>query len=176
MDTSASTEPLRAARLGETPGEIPLEGREVVREAVWALSRQARDRIWIAAPRLDLRIFGDPRLESILSAFLRAHRRARVRVLVQDARALARVDHPLLRLSQRLSSRMAIRRQSEDFAGFHETWLLADEAGLMRMPHPDRYTATAWFSAAQELRELSGEFEIMWASAVLDPDLRRLGV
>ncbi len=167
-------EALRAAQLGETAGDIPFDGQEAARVAIHALCRQARDRVWIASPRLDPRLFGAPELETALSAFLRAHRRSEVRVLVQDALALAREEHRLLRLAQRLSSHMEIRRQHEDFSEFLETWILVDKTGLLRLPHADRTLGTVCFDAAQAVRERADAYEAMWATALPDPNLRRL--
>ncbi len=171
MDASTA---LQAARLGETGGEIALEGHDVIHQAILALVQQACDRVLILSPRLDTRLFGSRELASILSSLLRAHRRAHGRILVQDAAALAREGHPLLDLARRLSSHLEIRRLPEEQAALGETWVLVDEAGLMRMPHPERYAGTACFHAPQAVRELTQEFAALWEAAGPDPNLRRL--
>lgn len=165
---------LASARLGETAGEIPLEGREQVRAAVLALCTQARDTLRIVSPALDSRLFGQADLEAALSRFLRAHRRAQARILVQNARALAQEDHRLLELSRRLSSHLEIRLQHEDFAEFRETWVLADTAGLLRLPLSDRYIGTVVFHGPQAVRDRGRTFDAMWDNGRPDPELRRL--
>lgn len=147
------------------------------RQLVVAQAQLARRELFILSPHLDPQVFDDPALRPAITRLLRsAGRRGRVRIVVQDLRAVIESGHGLLQLAQRLPSGVSMRWLPEhpDWSG--ETWVLRDQDSLLRHPGAPRgrgaYLPGDRARASQALARL----EALWRAAQETPELRRVAL
>ena len=77
-----------APRLGETRGELALEGSETLRLTLCAMAAQARQSLDIVSRHLDPTLLNTPEFVEAVSRLVRGNQRARVRLLVLDSAPL----------------------------------------------------------------------------------------
>jgi predicted GNAT family N-acyltransferase len=146
-------------------------------QLVVAQARLARREVHILSPTLDAVVFGDPDLCSAITRLLRrAGRRARVRILVQDVRALVAGHHALVELARRLPTGISIRCLPEHPEWDGETLVVRDRDSLLRRPadaaSPGSYRPGDRARAEQAL----ARFEALWSSAHESPEMRRMAL
>ena len=161
-------------RLGESDTPLELDGLEDTRLALELLSAQARQELLIHSRELDARLLDRrPFLEAV-ERLCRAHREARVRILVRDPQAAVRRGHRLLELGRRLSSHIEFRQPQAEHRQYNEAFLVADGCGYLHRPFADRFEGSANFNDPVQARRLADYFTEVWEHAQPHPELRRL--
>lgn len=162
--------------LGGSGSELNLDTREDNRLATLEMIRQARLRVDIVSRDLDPAIYDQPALIDVFKNMILENRRARVRIIVFDAQALARRGHQLLKLAGDLSSFIEIRQGSREHEQYSEAMLVADECGYIHRLLWNRYEANANFNDRHQCKLLLNIFENMWDHATSSVYLRRLSI
>lgn len=138
------------------------------------LSANARRHLDILSHTLDPLVYEHPETVAALSALARSHRLARVRILVQDTLPLIERGHALVRLAQRLPSKIELRKQHGELENTDMAFVLADSEQVL-YKHDDRlYRGFVNFKAPAELRSLREAFVRAWEYAQPDPQLQQL--
>lgn len=151
-----------------------LDNLEDYQKYTVALSANARRHLDILSHRLDPLVYEHPDTLAALSALARSHRWARVRILVQDTLPLIEYGHALVRLAQRLPSKIEVRKQHGELENTDMAFVLADSEQVL-YKHDDRlYRGFVNFKAPAELRSLREAFVRAWEYAQPDPRLQRL--
>ncbi|MDM8546987.1 DUF7931 domain-containing protein [Candidatus Venteria ishoeyi] len=101
-------------------------------------------------------------------------RHSRIRVLIYEPRQVAQRGHSILTLGQRLSSRFQFRRPAELTQRYPDSFLIADNIGIIHRPYQDSRNFSANFQDGELARELGSRFQRLWDEAEDDPWLRRL--
>lgn len=137
------------------------------------LARATRREFSLLSPRLDSALFEREELLQAITALLRGHRGAQVRILVQDADAVVRGGHRLLALAQRAQSRVQMRALPEHPEWTEETLLISDRRGLLWQ---DRAQMPAHYRVEDRGRaqQWQQRFESLWQAAQLPAAFRRL--
>ncbi|WP_373508070.1 hypothetical protein [Thiocapsa sp.] len=97
-----------------------------------------------------------------------------VRTLLLDPHTSAKVGHRLIRLAQRLTSGIAIRRLADDFITRGDAFLVCDGHGYLRRTLSESKEGIADSHGRREARRLRCEFMEMWEHSASDLGLRRL--
>lgn len=160
--------------LGEGDQTLELSTSDENREVVLAMAKQAQRSILIMSRHLDPAIYDNRELADALSHFVRSHRRAEVRILVQDSDPVIKHGHHLVQLAYRLSSMVSIHKPDEEHAYVNEALFIADGTGFIKRNLADRYEGVASFHAPLQARELADYFNTIWSHSHPDPQLRRL--
>jgi len=162
--------------LGQTDSEIDLDSREDNRLATLAMLKQARSRVEIISRDLDPSIYDQPELLDVLKNMVLENRRARVRIIVFESRALAGRGHQLLKLAGDLSTFIEIRQGAVEHDHYSEAMLVADTCGYIHRLQWNRYEANANLNGRQHCKALLNSFEDMWNQATSSVYLRRLSL
>ncbi|MEH6590260.1 MAG: hypothetical protein V7746_08395 [Halioglobus sp.] len=129
----------------------------------------------IVSPALDHVVFDKRELAEALSALARRRSNSRIRILINDSRAMVSHGHQLLTLARRLPSSMSIRKLAHhpDMKG--ETILLGDNSHLLFMPAEldGGYYHPGSRASAQPYID---RFDDLWERATEDPEFRQLGL
>ncbi|MDD3518708.1 MAG: hypothetical protein PHQ14_10195 [Chromatiales bacterium] len=165
---------LARKKLGEHRTQILLHDRDDNRLVAAALATQARRSLYIASWDLDPYVYDQPDFVQSVSALARSSRYADVRILIRDNGIILKQGHGLVRLYQRIPSRVQLRRQVEDMEPMTEAFLVADQDGYLHRRLADRYDGEARFHALRRARELVTLFKQAWEQSLPDPSLRRL--
>jgi hypothetical protein len=170
-DPSASSDPL-----GPEPERavLLLEGREEIRDACLRLAEQARRELLIFARELDPEYFDRAPFLAAVRRLALESPQLPVRALVFEPKGAVLAGHRLIELSRHLSSRIGIRRVSDDDRERLDAFLIADARGYCLRQLADRHQAKLEWEAPREARLLKEEFERMWERASPDTELRRL--
>lgn len=159
-------------RLGDDGAKFAVHS---LADSALSLVSRSRRQVWLLCRCLEPEVYAQPRMIELLSNLARKHRDSEVRLLISDDRPLRESRHPLVELSQRLSSSIHIRvLRKEQLAELNEYYLLGDgEAIIVQHMHRG---GSAWgsFSLRPTVRTYREQFDRLWQHARPSPWLRRL--
>ncbi|MCI0400138.1 MAG: hypothetical protein L0Z68_02385 [Gammaproteobacteria bacterium] len=161
-------------KLGDTDDTIQIVTSEENREAATTLVQQAQYTLEITSRFLDPAIYDNDEFTEAVQALALRSKRSRIRILVQEPETVVKQGHRLLELAMNLSSFIDIRKPNAQFAGYNEAILIADATGYIHRQLADRFEATLSYNNRPVANELLRQFDEMWETAILDPNLRRL--
>ncbi|MDQ2075421.1 hypothetical protein [Marinimicrobium sp. ABcell2] len=138
------------------------------------LCTTARRHLDILSHSLDPSVYEHQDSVAAISALARAHRLARVRILVRDTQPLIERGHPLVRLAQRLPTKIELRKQVVEPENTDMAFLLADQERVLYKNDDREYRGFVNFQAPAEVRSLREAFTRAWENAEADPHLQRL--
>jgi predicted GNAT family N-acyltransferase len=145
------------------------------RDAVIELIKTARRKLLILSPNLDGTLFAyEPTLIAV-SEFVRRSRHATARVLVDDAKAIAEVAHPLLELVRRMPSKIQMRRLPDDNVP-GRSFIVVDDAAVWVQPDLQAYVGWLNLNDRVEARRLGEQFDGLFERSTDDPELRLLSL
>ncbi len=153
----------------------PFDSESDCCDAVAALIRSARRTVLILSPTLDQAVFANRECLSAISELARRSRSARVRILVEDTKAIAEMAHPLLELARRLPSKVEMRRLADDAAP-RRSFVVVDQEAVWVQPDPDAYTGWSNLHDRVEARRLIEAFTTLHEHSTDDPELRLLSL
>ena len=163
------------------PEEIPvaevLDGNDLnsLREGSLRLLREARRCLWIYSRDLDPLIYGQPEAMGALKQLALNGEEGGIRILVQNPGAAREASHPLITLSQRLSSVFSLRLpDTEVDLQYPGAFLLNDRGGYLFRPLAPRLEATGSTWAPARQQQLLEYFKQVWERAIPCAELRQL--
>lgn len=163
------------ASLGPRPEsqEIAIDSLVQASGIALQLVAQARRKLWIYTRDLDPKLYGTPEMLDALKRFAIESRGGALRILLHDAGAPLRDQHPLLPLVQRLSSSMQIRvPEAEPDLQYPCAFLVNDRGGYLLRPIGSRYEGSADLHAPGRQRQLREYFDQVWERSIPSPELR----
>lgn len=135
----------------------------------------ARRQVLMSSSQLRDDIFSNEALVDALSAFARRERHAEVLILVHDKSSVNDRSLPLIRLAQRLSSKVKIKILTEEGLNV-ESFMCCDTKALIFFnveDNPPR--GFSCYRAKQESKQLSEKFQHHWDHCSdSDPNLRQI--
>ncbi len=174
MHTTEPENPYAHLKLGEDDAVHSFGTRAEAASATLALAGQARHTLLLYTDDLDAALYDHTAFCDALTQFVTHNRYARVQVLVRDPGHAIKDGHRLIEHARRLTSFIELRRRNPEYAEDRQTFLVADETGVLQRPHPERFEGTVCFRAAVQARELTRYFHEVWETSEPDPELRHL--
>jgi hypothetical protein len=165
-----------AYQLGSTDVDLRVASSTDNRHAALALTEQAKRSLHIFTRDLDAPVYDQTPFIQAVSALATRSRYSRIQILVQNTERAIKNGHRLIELSRRLSSFIELRKPHHDYREYNQTFLIADEVGLLRRPIADRYDGTLNFKAPLAAREYVDFFNQVWERSDGDPDLQQLHI
>ena len=149
-----------------------LDGVEDFRHYALLLSQKSRRNIAVLTQNLDAAVFAEPALLQSLSTMVRSNRLAQMQILIKDTKPAIATGHPLIRLAQRLSSKIMLRKLVVEPDDQDMGFMLCDTWGLLYKNDDAVYQGFANFAALREAKQLREQFNYCWQYAEPDPDLQ----
>lgn len=140
------------------------------------VARAARRDLVLFSRDLEPLLYDHEDFIGAVQALATRSRMSRIRIVSIDPGAAIRAGHKLVGLAQRFSSYIEVRRAARDHAEMAETFLVADEAGVLYRPISSRYEGYAGTHLPMEARQHLKTFENIWNMAEPDSEFRRLGI
>lgn len=140
------------------------------------LAQEARRYIGILSTDLDPPVYDQEAFVDALSQLVRNSRFAQVHILVKNTKPLIERGHKLARLSQRLSSKVLLRRLTRQPENTDMGFMLRDNDALLYKNDDLVYRGFANYAAAVEVKRLRETFEYLWNYAEPEPDLQLLHI
>lgn len=139
------------------------------------LSTESSTQLVILTGKPDPLIFNNADIIEAISAVVRSHSKASVRVLIKDIRHIAKQPLQLVELSKRLSSKIMIRQLTVDRNSRYTAFAIGDRRQILVKHDEDNYQGFYNSSARAEARNLLEEFDDLWERQSADiPDLMTL--
>ncbi|QEY14797.1 hypothetical protein D0C16_01720 [Cellvibrio sp. KY-GH-1] len=151
-----------------------LSGIEDFRHYTLKLVQQNRRTLAILTRDLDELIFGTDEFTEALSAFSRSSRHTQIQILIKDTKPAIESNHQLIRLAQRLSSKIQVRKMTVEPNNKEMAFVLGDTDKLLYKNDESVYRGFYNSSAARELKPLREEFNYLWQYAEPEPEFQLL--
>lgn len=126
------------------------------------LANCARRQISIISNDLMRDIYHNEDLYQALLSFLRDNRNARIRILVADSQNLIQESHLLTRLTQRLPSKMQIRKLLDDADTPDECYALFDRRALLLFNDESSALGFANYDNSPLCLSMLEKFDLLW--------------
>jgi len=141
-----------------------------------AQARQCRRELAVLSPHLDRAVFDNEEFFAALRKLLRESRRSRVRVLLQNSRAVVQQGHGLVELARRLPSRIELRVLAEHADWNGDTQVLRDRSAVLVHPGGDGNPGSYRPGDRGRCEAALTRFEELWRVGVSNPELRALSL
>ncbi len=162
--------------LGENHELLYLHDQQEFYTTVLSMSQQARRHIRLFSHDLDPAIFDIEEVAAEFSRLAISSPHVYIHLLLQDTSGLIKNGHYLLRLAQRVSSFIEIRKTDPMHRHILDNFYLFDDEGYIKRELPDKYAGTADFFDNRMVENLAERFKRMWERAVPDPNLRQMHI
>ena len=156
---------------------IRLDDVDDVRYHLTQLCKITSRHINILSSHLDPTVFADDNFVNALSAMARKSRNSLIRILLRDSKRLHGLRHPLVDLSQRLSSKIEIRALTEEPQKPDCGYLVSDINRLVYFNNEETFQGFANYRGPAEVQHELEEFNNLWnRHSEVDPNLIRLSI
>lgn len=167
--------PHRAMTLSLTSGPRQVVSIENFAHAAFTAASQSRRRLRIFSYSLEANVFADKLLAAMISRLCRRHRSTGVEILVCDDAPLREGFHPLVELSQKLSSSIEIRVIDSAYTSETKHYsVIADDKAIFAYGRQADSPAWMALDSPALTREPLETFNRMWSMGQPTPWLRRL--
>lgn len=152
-------------------------GADEAADALCRIVPAARSLLRIYSRDLDPGLLGRREVLDALRNWVAGRREARVRILVQDPADALLKHHPLLVLTQRLSSHFEFRSpvEAQDLQ-YPSAYVTGDRGGFLFRPLGNRFEGEASPCAPALARELAELFDPVWERSRPCTEFRALGI
>lgn len=151
-----------------------LNDLEGFRSAFIELAEESRRELFIFSEQLAHPLYHHREVAEALSAFARSSRFAAVRILVRDTEPMLRRFHRLRELTQRLSSRIELRRIHATVDTPDWEFVVADSRRVLFCDDRQQWRGVYRPDDPARAARLGEAFRQDWPFAATDPNLRRL--
>lgn len=153
-----------------------LEGLSDFQEHALTLATQANRSIAILSRDLDTPVYGSQEFVDAISILARSSRNTQIQILVKNTKPLVESGHKLARLSQRLSSKITLRKLTVEPDDKDMGFMLSDTAAVLYKNDDAVYKGFANIDAAVEVKRLRDVFEYIWQYGEPEPELQLLKI
>lgn len=153
-----------------------LEGIEDFRHYALELVQHNRRTLAVLTRDLDELIYGTNEFTEALSTFSRSSRHTQIQILIKDTKPAIESSHQLIRLAQRLSSKIHVRKMTVEPNNKDMAFILGDTDKLLYKNDDSVYRGFFNSSAARELKPLREEFNYLWQYGEPEPEFQLLHI
>lgn len=151
-----------------------LDGLEDFRHYSLELIKQNRRTLAILSRDLDILMYGTPDFAEAVSAFSRSSRHTQIQILIKDTKPAIESGHLLIRLAQKLTAKILVRKMTVEPNNKDMAFILGDTDKLLYKNNDAVYRGFFNSSAARELKPLREEFNYLWQYAEPEPEFQLL--
>jgi hypothetical protein len=172
-----SEEPQTSAlKLGEDNLLVEIDTRETLAWHTLSMAQQCSRHLDIVSRHLDPQLYDTDDFSAAVKRLALSRRRARVRIMVIDARPLVSKGHRLIDLCNRLPSFVEMRAPGRQHRSYNQAVMLVDGHGYIHRQFSDRFEAQANFADRRVASSMGDRFEDMWERGVPETRFRRLHI
>ena len=153
-----------------------LSSFEDTSKAVTRIAKEAKRRIAIYTPDLEMGIYDESAFLEVAKRLVLSKRFARIRVLISDPSRAVRNGNRFVGLGRRLNTYIEFRNVHEDYRDHREAYLVADDTALLYRVDSSRWEGIADTYEPAVARRYLNEFEEIWNSSVVEQELREIRV
>lgn len=161
-------------KLGETDNFIVVSTRDECREIVEAMSKHICRTLEIYSYDLDASLYDSAIFVDALQEIIKDNKNAQIRVLTKDSTNAVQNGHRIVAVAQKFTSYIEIRKVNSAYLDLDETFMIADQRGILLRDQPDRFEGIANFNSPRKAKILLATFNEVWERSDPDPEVRRL--
>jgi len=163
-------------KLGETSAEINTSSTEENRNAAASLAKQARHSINIFTQDMDAALYDNEEFEQHVFKLATRHPSSTIRILVQDSTRAVQRSHRIIRLAQKLTSSIIIKKPAQKYSDVQKAFMTVDGVGVLYRIQANHYNydAVLNFMSPQRTGELDDFFNEVWEHSEQDIQVRRI--
>ncbi len=135
-----------------------------------------RRKLQILSDTLDENIYGHTSLADAISQLARSGYQVDIQILVREFRPAIESGHKLLRLAQRLISKIQLKKMTQQPQDTDMAFMICDMSGLVFQNDKTVYKGFANYKAAPEIKSLREEFIYLWERAEVEKELLLLHI
>ncbi len=162
--------------LGRSDDTLQIESREENQAAVTKMAQQSRHSIEIISRELDPALYDSVDFVDAVKKMILDNRRAKVRIMVFESRAISSRGHRLVTLAENLSSFIDIRNPGVEHKDYNESLFIADTVAYIHRLNAERFEASLNFCDKRRSKMLLNQFDEMWETATPDANLRKIQI
>lgn len=162
--------------LGESHEPLVCRDADEIRAQAVAMIEQTERHLDIFTHDFEPRVYNHDDIHQALENLALKSRYSRIRILIRDPEEIARTPHRVIELGKFLVSHFAFRCPVHHHPLHNQTFLVADEIGVIHRPYADAFTAHVNYCDGPFARELSERFEEWWEEAEENPNFRYLSL
>jgi hypothetical protein len=162
-------------RFGNIEQDQILETLDQMHAALLQATQNTLRSIRINTPDLEHDLYDYDPFISALTEFIRDNRNASVQVLVQDTRLAIQRGHGLIRLAQRLTSSIEIRKPADEITANTASFIVFDNTGFI-FKNSNANTGLYNSQCKPRATKLLEIFTPAWELAEQDIETRRLSI
>lgn len=132
--------------------------------------------ISVLSKNLDPSIYGQSQFLDLLSKLARSGSQVEIKFLVKDFKPAIESGHPLIKLAQRLSSKIQLKKLTQEPENNDMGFIICDLRGLLYQNDETVYQGFANYNAAPEIKSLREEFHYLWERAEIEKELQLLHI
>ena len=159
-----------------SPDLLLLSREQDFQEQALQLIKNTRRTLAILSRELDPLVYGNETFITALSAFARSSQYAQIQILVKNTKPLIENPHKLVKLQQRLPSKILLRKLTiepdDDVMGF----MLCDTTALLFKNDDSIYRGFANYKAAAEVKRFREIFDYIWQYAEIEAEFQVLNI
>ncbi len=140
-----------------------LHGPEAFLKHLERCLQSTRRQVDILSEDLDRELFSNETICDLLSLAARAHRQAKIRVLIKQPLAAIKSRHRFVALQQRLPSKIEFKELKYELENNTRAYIVVDQRKVLLQHHDGVYDGFCNTDAPQEARTLLEEFDWLWA-------------
>jgi len=139
------------------------------------LSTSSR-RCLILTQDLDANVYAEPLFLDSLSELARSGSQIEIKILVKNFKPAIESGHALIRLAQKLTSKIQLKKISQEPENNEMEFMICDMRGLIFKNDEAVYQGFANYNAAPEIKRLQEEFIYLWERADDEKELQLLHI
>jgi hypothetical protein len=159
-----------------SPDLFLLSSEQDFQEHSLKLLTNTRRTLAILSRELDPFIYGNDAFISALSTFARSSQYTQVQILVKDTKPLVENNHKLVKLHQRLPSKIQLRKLIIEPDNTEMGFMLCDTTSLVFKNDDRVYKGFANYSAAAEVKRFREVFDYVWQYAETEAEFQVLNI
>lgn len=153
-----------------------LDGVQDFNEYSIKLANRARRHVAILTRDLDALVYENVHFVNSISKLARTSRYAHIQILIKDTKPAIDRGHQLIRLAQRLSSKISVRKMTVELDKKEVGFVLFDTDGLLYKNDESSYRGFANFTALREVKQLREQFDYVWQYGEPEPEFQILHI
>lgn len=162
-------------RFGNTENDQTLDSLQHIHSTLVEATRKTLRSIRINTPNLEHELYDHDTFISALTGFVRCNRHASIQILVQNSREAIHRGHGLIRLAQRLTSTIEIRKPTSEENFNNSSFIIFDNSGFI-FRNSGAHTGVYNNQCKHRATKLLEMFTPNWEQAEQDTETRRLSI
>lgn len=155
---------------------IPVTSSDDFTQVAIQFCREAKRDICIISQTLAKEVYHNPQLCRALMLAATQHPQFKINILVRDTEQLATHFHPIVELTEKLSSHVQLKKIHEEYEEPHPELVLVDSQKVLRQLKLMPFCGHGIPHAPREGRQLKDKYQKIWDWSLADAALRRFHI